>query len=139
MPAPFLRRAATTPAGWASGGGDTDFDRKPQPILLGKLLTGTETKSAVLPKGTVIIAGVNVPHPPANGDSHAVSSAGDITIGVTDGGTEYLGSTAVENYTRTAISNGVVLASDTRVYFAAVGVTGVVFAGVEVILPAIRP
>lgn len=139
MTAPWLRRAAATPAGWASGGGDTGFDKKPQPITLGKLLTGTETKSAVLPKGTLIIAGLNIPHPPGNGDSHAVASAGDITIGATDGGTDYLGSTAVENYTRTAISNGTVLSADTRIYFAAVDVVGVTFAAVEVILPTIKP
>lgn len=139
MTAPFLRRASANPSGWASGGGDTGFDKAPQPITLGFYLTGTETKSAVLPKGTIIVAGLNKPHGPANGDTHAVASEGDITIGTTDGGTQYLGSTAVENYTRTAVSNGAVLSSDTRVYFAAVAVVGVTFGGVEVILPVIKP
>ena len=139
MSAPWLRRAAATPAGWASGGGDTDFDRKPQPIILGKILSASGTLSAVLPKGTLIVAGINQPHPPANGDSFAVASAGTVNVGLTDGGTEFLSGATASHYTRTAYSNGYVLSADTRIYFNVTSLTGVTFAGVEVILPAIKP
>ena len=137
--AAFLRRQTRNPAGDATGGGETGFDPQPQIKIFSKILTGTQTKSVVLPKGTIITAGLNIPAAPADGDSHAVASAGDITIGTTDGGTQYLGSTAVENYTRTAISNGAILSAETRVYFAAVGVVGYTRAAIEVILPLIKP
>ena len=135
----FLRRQSRSVAGDASGGGDSDFDPLPQNITLGKFLTGTQTKTARLPKGTVILGGINIPYPPAAGDSHVVAASGDITIGLTSGGTDYLGSTAAENYTYTAISNGVVLSEDKLVYFSAIAVVGVTRAALEVILPTMKP
>jgi hypothetical protein len=129
------------PAGYASGGGDTGLDKQPQRLDLTMVLTGSTTKSFVLPKGTVIIAGVSIPFPPANGDDsdHAVASAGTVSVGLTDGGTEFLSAATASHYTRTAYANGYVLTADTRIYCAcASAITGYVKAGVEAYLPLAR-
>jgi hypothetical protein len=139
MPAPWLRRSTNSGAGFSAGGGDTGFAVQPQPTIFSVILTGTETKEVVLPKGTRILAGLNIPLPPGAGDDFDMATAGDIEIGLTDGGSEYLTSTAAETYTDTAVSGAPVLTADTRVYFSAVAVEGVTMGALRVILPRTRP
>jgi hypothetical protein len=143
MGSPWLRRSSVWPGGWASGGGDTDNDRQPQPITLTRILTGSTTQSFRVPKGTLILAGVTYPFPPTadpdEDSSHVAASAGTVSVGLTDGGTEFLNAATAANYTKTAYSNGYVVTTEKRIYCKpATAITGYVRAGIECILPATR-
>lgn len=139
MAAPWLRRSTNSPSGFSAGGADTGFERNPLTTLLGFSLTGSTTKSAVLPKGTVIVAGIVLPKAPGNGDSWAASSAGQVRIGTAASPAAYMALTNANVYTRSAIASGVVLSEDTEVLFEPQSVTGVARGLLEVLLPETRP
>lgn len=138
MPAPWLRRATGSPSGFATGGGDTEFDKQPLTTFLAFALTGSQIRSAVLPKGTIIVAGIVMPKAPGNGDSFVAASAGQIRIGTQASPAAYMALTNANIYTRTPIASGVVLAADTRVYFESQSVVGVGKGVLEVLLPDIK-
>lgn len=139
MPAPWLRRSTNAPAGWSAGGGDTDWDVTPQLIQLTKRLTANQTATVPLPKGAIIVAGISYPDGPGNGDDFAAGSAGDVKVGTAANDDAYLTLSAVEVYTRTAVSNGELQTADAEILITAVDVTGYVRAGLEVILPKTKP
>jgi hypothetical protein len=139
MSANFLRRATGSPSGYMTGGGDTGFEKHPLTTLLGFALTGSTSKSAVLPKGTTIVAGIVRPKPPAAGDDFDAASAGQVRIGTEASPAAYMALTNANIYTRTAIASGAVLTEDTEVFFEPQSVTGVAYGVLEVLLPVTRP
>jgi hypothetical protein len=139
MAAPWLRRSTGSPSGFSVGGGDTGFEKQNLTSLLGFALTGSTIKSAVLPKGTVIIAGIVLPKAPGNGDDFSAASAGQVRIGTEASPAAYMALTNANVYTRSAIASGVVLSEDTEVFFEPQSVTGVARGLLEVLLPETRP
>lgn len=134
----WLRRSTPMPSGWASGGGDTECNKQPQPITLVKVVTGSETASFAIPKGSTVLAGVSFPFLPAEGDTHTAATTGDVKVGVSGSLDRFQPLSPGEDYVRTAFSTGDQRTSETRVYVTAVALDGYVKAGIEVLLPTIR-
>jgi hypothetical protein len=149
MTAPFLRRSTANPSGIATGGGDTDFAKQPQPHLYTQVLTSEVTsKDVLIPKGAIILAYVVVPHGNSGGpDTGVLPTAGTVTIDTWNITTNasissLLGATSAQVYSRTAVVSPVPQTADVRVRFRSSSMTpaatGAVHVGLEMILPATR-
>lgn len=146
----FMRRHSRFPSGIETGGGDTSFARTPSPIPMAIELTDSNYKEVVVPAGTLLIAGVILPKPPADGDSFVAATAGTIKINKITGGadgsvsTEYLAATSATAYSSTVLNSGAgyQLTAETRIRFTASGLTpaatGVGRIAVTMILPQTR-
>lgn len=146
----FMRRHSRFPTGIETGGGDTSFARLPPPTTFAIELTDSNYKEVVVPAGTLLVAGVILPKPPADGDTFTAATAGTIKINKVTGGaggtesTEYLAATAANAYSSTTLNSGagLQLTAETRLRFTASGITpaatGVGRIGIQMVLPQTR-
>lgn len=130
----FLRRQTNYSGGISAGGGDTGWDKVPQPTLLCKKVVGTNVVEATLPKGTTILDIVVYPHPDAPATAGTVDIT-DVTNAVVLGAAISLTAASFARLATIAQTT-----SDIRVRITPTGLSASegAYVGLNVILPPIR-
>jgi hypothetical protein len=127
-----LRPSHSMPSGFSSGGADTDCDPIPQPLILGKLMTGSTTADIKVPAGALILAAAIIPHPTSP------ASAGTIAVDNVTDASAIQAATDATIYSLTAESNVAPLAAAKVVRITSASMVGHAWGGIQVILPPKR-
>lgn len=91
----WLRRATNYSSGISAGGGETSFDKQPQPTLLTKIIRSS-AQDVILPKGTIITDVVYIP------DADNPAAAGTIKVDNVTDSTVVQAATSATAYSKTA-------------------------------------
>lgn len=114
----WLRRTTNFPSGISAGGGETQWDRTPQPTLITRRVTDQNlTIDGIIPQGTILLEAVVLPQPQFQ------PTAGTVSLDDVTNSVSYLSGVSASTYLKSPLASIGELTVDARFRVTAVGLS----------------